>query len=69
MKLEITIILQLHELEEIQNEALDNSLIYKAKTKAYHGKLLLRKTFEVGQKVLMYNTKLHSFLASLKVND
>ncbi|KAJ9185073.1 hypothetical protein P3X46_004745 [Hevea brasiliensis] len=50
--------LQLHELEEIRLEAYENSRIYKEKTKAFHDKLILRKQFMVGQKVLLYNFRL-----------
>ncbi|KAJ9170857.1 hypothetical protein P3X46_018922 [Hevea brasiliensis] len=59
--------LQLQELEEIRLEAYENSKIYKEKTKAFHDKLILRKQFVIGQKVLLYNSilklmpnKLHS---------
>ncbi|KAJ9189614.1 hypothetical protein P3X46_000883 [Hevea brasiliensis] len=48
--------LQLQELEEIRLEAYENSKIYKEKTKAFHDKLILRKQFVVGQKVLLYNS-------------
>ncbi|KAJ9173780.1 hypothetical protein P3X46_016884 [Hevea brasiliensis] len=50
--------LQLQELEEIQLEAYENSRIYKEKTKAFHDKLILRKQFVIGQKVLLYNFRL-----------
>lgn len=39
-------------------DAYENSRIYKEKTKAVHDKLIVRKTFEVGQKVLLYNSRL-----------
>ncbi|KAJ9189287.1 hypothetical protein P3X46_000597 [Hevea brasiliensis] len=48
----------LHELEEIRLKAYENSKIYKEKTKAFHDKLILRKQFVVGQKVLLYNFRL-----------
>ena len=50
--------LQLQELEEIRLEAYENSRIYKEKTKAMHDKLIVRKEFQVGQKVLLYNSRL-----------
>ncbi len=50
--------LQLQELEEIHLEAYENSRIYKEKTKALHDKLIVRKNFVVGQKVLLYNSRL-----------
>ena len=44
--------LQLQELEEIRNDAYENSRIYKEKTKTFHDQLISRKNFCVGQKVL-----------------
>ncbi|KAM1845098.1 hypothetical protein ACFX13_019431 [Malus domestica] len=48
--------LQLNELEEIQNEAYENTLIYKEKSKAFHDKMIRTKTFVIGQKVLLFNS-------------
>nr|GMC75350.1 uncharacterized protein LOC109155170 [Ipomoea batatas] len=53
--------LQLSELEEIRNEAYENSRIYKDKTKAFHDKMILRKEFLIGQKVLLFQSRLHLF--------
>ena len=50
--------LQLQELEELRLEAYENSRIYKDKTKAFHDKKIIRKQFEVGQKVLLYDSRL-----------
>ncbi|XP_019707786.2 uncharacterized protein [Elaeis guineensis] len=50
--------LQLQELEEIRLEAYENSRIYKDKTKAFHDKMIARKQFVVGQKVLLHNSRL-----------
>lgn len=36
------------------NDAYENEAIYKAKEKAYHDKLISRKIFKKGQKVLQY---------------
>ncbi|CAN6716338.1 unnamed protein product [Malus baccata var. baccata] len=41
--------LQLNELEEIRNEAYENVLIYKEKTKAFHDKMIRGKTFSIVQ--------------------
>ncbi|XP_024169423.2 uncharacterized protein LOC112175918, partial [Rosa chinensis] len=46
--------LQLQELEEIRNDAFESAKIYKDKTKAFHDKMIRRKTFVVGQKVLLF---------------
>ncbi|XP_030508927.2 uncharacterized protein LOC115723579 [Cannabis sativa] len=58
--------LQLHELEEIRNEAYESSRIYKEKTKAFHDKNIHRKNFVEGQKVLMYHSRLKLFPGKLK---
>ena len=49
-------ILQLSELEELCNEAYENAKIYKEKTKAWHDKHIVRKEFEPGQQVLLFNS-------------
>jgi hypothetical protein len=51
--------LQVSEIEELRNEAYDNSRIYKAKLKAAHDKQILRKKFEPNQRVHLYDTRLH----------
>ncbi|XP_073273265.1 uncharacterized protein [Primulina huaijiensis] len=58
--------LQLNELEELRNDAYENSKIYKDKTKAFHDKNIMRKSFEIGQKVLLYNSRLHLFPGKLR---
>ncbi|KAK9077919.1 hypothetical protein SSX86_001976 [Deinandra increscens subsp. villosa] len=58
--------LQLQELEEIRNDAYENSRIYKDKTKAFHDKVNARKSFSVGQKVLLYLSRLHKFPGKLR---
>lgn len=58
--------LQLNELEEIRNDAYENSRIYKEKMKVFHDKHIVRKTFENGQKVLLYNSRLHLFPRKLR---
>ena len=50
-------ILQLSELEEFRNEAYENAKIYKEKTKAWHDKHIIRKEFEPGQWVLLFNSR------------
>jgi len=58
--------LQLVELEELRHDAYENAKIYKERTKAYHDKQLVRKEFHVGQKVLLYNSRLRLFPGKLK---
>ncbi|KAM2454623.1 hypothetical protein PS1_014715 [Malus domestica] len=58
--------LQLNELEEIQNEAYENARLYKEKTKAFHDKMIRTKSFSVGQKVLLFNSRLSLFPGKLR---
>ncbi|CAN6691813.1 unnamed protein product [Malus baccata var. baccata] len=46
---------------KIRNEAYDNARIYKEKTKAFHDKMIHGKTFSIGQKVLLFNSRLLLF--------
>jgi len=50
--------LQLQELEEFHLEAYENSSIYKDKVKRFHDSRILRKEFHIGQKVLLFNSRL-----------
>ncbi|KAK9740439.1 hypothetical protein RND81_03G035200 [Saponaria officinalis] len=58
--------LQLQELEEYRLEAYENAKIYKEKTKTFHDKMITRKSFEVGQKFLLYNARLKLFPGKLQ---
>ena len=58
--------LQISELEEIRNEAYDSALIYKERTKAYHDKHIRVKKFEIGQKVLLFHSRLRLFPGKLR---
>ena len=49
-------ILQLHELQELRNEAYENSRLYKEKMKTFHDKHLRRQSFFEGQRVWLYNS-------------
>jgi len=51
--------LQLNELEELRNDAYDCARWYKARMKKTHDQNILRRSFEPGQKVLLYNSRLH----------
>ena len=57
--------LDLHEIEELRNEANMNSKIAKNKLKRLHYQIILRKEFQ-GQKVLLNDSKLHIFPKKLK---
>ncbi|XP_070667587.1 uncharacterized protein [Malus domestica] len=56
---------QLNELDEIRNDAYKSSRIYKEKSKAFHDKMISRKSFSIGQKVLLFNSHLRLFPGKL----
>ncbi|XP_065874868.1 uncharacterized protein [Euphorbia lathyris] len=58
--------LQLQELEELRNEAYESSRIYKQRTKQFHDSMITRKQFLVGQKVLLYHSRLKIFAGKLR---
>ena len=58
--------LQLLELEEMRLNAYKSSKLYKQKVKAYHDKKLLKKDFQPGQQVLLFNSRLNLFPGKLK---
>ena len=58
--------LQIFKSEELRNEAYENAKITKDKVKIFHDKHIIRKTFVPGQKLLLYNFRLHLFLGKLK---
>ena len=59
-------VLDINELEELQNDAYLNSKIAKDKLKKWHDQTIARKTFEHGDQVLLYDSKLHLFPGKLK---
>ncbi|KAK4410206.1 Transposon Ty3-I Gag-Pol polyprotein [Sesamum angolense] len=61
--------LQLQELEELRLDAYENSRIYKEKTKTFHDSFILRKPFDIGQKVLLYNSRLKLMPVEIKSFD
>ncbi|XP_074311480.1 uncharacterized protein LOC141647254 [Silene latifolia] len=58
--------LQLHELEEIRNEAYENASIYKARTRAWHDNMISRRVFQLGEKVLLFQNRLRLFSGKLR---
>ena len=58
--------LQLSELDELRHEAYENSHISKEKTKAFHIKHIVRKSFSPNQKVWIFNSKLRLFPGKLR---
>ena len=59
-------LLQLNELEELRNETYDNARIYKDKTKKWHNQQILRRKFNAGDQVLLFNSRLRLFPGKLK---
>ncbi|RDX64271.1 gag-pol, partial [Mucuna pruriens] len=57
---------QLQELDELCLEAYENSKIYKQKVKKFHDQQILRKDFHVGQKVLLFNSRLKLIAGKLR---
>ena len=58
--------LQMNELDGLRRESYESSRIYKEKVKLFHDKNIVRKTFEPHQKVLLYSSRLHTFLDKLR---
>nr|GEW94910.1 reverse transcriptase domain-containing protein [Tanacetum cinerariifolium] len=54
--------LQLNELHELRDQAYENSLIYKEKTKKLHDSKIKNRIFNVGDQVLLFNSRLKIFL-------
>ncbi|GJR45160.1 reverse transcriptase domain-containing protein [Tanacetum coccineum] len=57
---------QLNELNELRNHAYENSLIYKEKTKRIHDSKIKNRVFNVGDRVLLFNSRLKIFSGKLK---
>nr|GEW38200.1 reverse transcriptase domain-containing protein [Tanacetum cinerariifolium] len=58
--------IHLNELNEIRDHAYENSLIYKEKTKRIHDSKIKNHVFNVGDRVLLFNSRLKIFLGKLK---
>ncbi|WJZ87655.1 hypothetical protein VitviT2T_007022 [Vitis vinifera] len=58
--------IDLNEMEELRNDAYINSNIAKQRLKRWHDQLVSRKEFQKGQRVLLYDSKLHIFPKKLK---
>ncbi|GJT09599.1 reverse transcriptase domain-containing protein [Tanacetum coccineum] len=57
---------QLNELNELRDHAYENSLIYKAKTKRLHDSKIKNRVFNIGDRVLLFNSRLKIFSGKLK---
>ncbi|GJT47095.1 reverse transcriptase domain-containing protein [Tanacetum coccineum] len=58
--------LQLNKHNELRDQAYDNSLIYKEKTKKLHDSKIKNRIFNVGDRVLLFNSRLKIFSRKLK---
>ncbi|GJU94280.1 reverse transcriptase domain-containing protein [Tanacetum coccineum] len=58
--------LQINELSELHNQAYENSLIYKEKIKKLHDSKIKNRIFNVGDQVLLFNSRLKIFFGKLK---
>nr|GFB44854.1 reverse transcriptase domain-containing protein [Tanacetum cinerariifolium] len=58
--------LQLNELSELHNQAYENSLIYKKRNMKLYDDKIKNRIFNVGDQVLLFNSRLKIFLGKLK---
>nr|GEU91451.1 reverse transcriptase domain-containing protein [Tanacetum cinerariifolium] len=58
--------LQLNELSELRDQAYENSLIYKERTKKLHDEKIKNRIFNVGEQVLLFNSRPKIFSGKLK---
>nr|GEU82093.1 reverse transcriptase domain-containing protein [Tanacetum cinerariifolium] len=57
---------QVNELNELRDQAYENSLIYKEKTKRLHDSKIRNRIFNIGDRVLLFNSHLKIFSGKLK---
>nr|GEV48699.1 reverse transcriptase domain-containing protein [Tanacetum cinerariifolium] len=58
--------LQLNELNKLRDQAYENSMIYKERTKKLHDSKIKNCIFNVGDQVLLFNSRLKIFSGKLK---
>nr|GEX63356.1 hypothetical protein [Tanacetum cinerariifolium] len=58
--------LQLNELSELHDQPYENSLIYKERTKKLYDEKIKNRNFNVGDQVLLFNSRLKIFSGKLK---
>nr|GEW88416.1 reverse transcriptase domain-containing protein [Tanacetum cinerariifolium] len=58
--------LQLNELNELRDQAYENSLVYKEKTKKIQDSKIKNRIFNVGDRVFLFNSRLKIFSGKLK---
>nr|GEV39453.1 reverse transcriptase domain-containing protein [Tanacetum cinerariifolium] len=57
---------QLNELNELRDQAYENSLIYKEKTKKIHDSKIINQEFHVGDRVVLFKSRLKILSGKLK---
>nr|GFA21252.1 reverse transcriptase domain-containing protein [Tanacetum cinerariifolium] len=57
---------QINELNELRDQAYKNSLIYKEKTKRLHDSKIKNRVFNIGDRVLLFNSRLKILSGKLK---
>nr|GFC06873.1 reverse transcriptase domain-containing protein [Tanacetum cinerariifolium] len=57
---------QINELNEFRDQAYENSLIYKEKSKRLHDSKIKNRVFNIGDRVLLFNSRLKIFSGKLK---
>nr|GEV10878.1 reverse transcriptase domain-containing protein [Tanacetum cinerariifolium] len=57
---------QLNELNKLRDQAYENSLIYKEKTKRLHDAKIKERVFNISDRVLLFNSRLKIFTGKLK---
>nr|GEY18429.1 reverse transcriptase domain-containing protein [Tanacetum cinerariifolium] len=60
--------LQLYEPHKLQDQAYKNSLIYKERAKKLHDSKIKNRIFNVGDQVLLFNSRLKIFFGKLKTH-
>nr|GEU91303.1 reverse transcriptase domain-containing protein [Tanacetum cinerariifolium] len=58
--------IQINELNELRDQAYENSLIYNEKTKRIHDTKIKNRVFNIGDRVLLFNSRLKIFSSKLK---
>nr|GEY11702.1 reverse transcriptase domain-containing protein [Tanacetum cinerariifolium] len=58
--------LQLNELSELRDQAYENSVIYKERMKKLHDSKIKNRIFNIGDQVLLFNSRLKIFSGKLK---
>lgn len=59
-------LLQLNEMDEFCCQVYENVKLYKERTTKWHDKMIQNRSFETGEQVLLFNSRLHLFPDKLK---